>query len=326
MPNKPWRMFLLLLSVVLIALISGLIVKSMIMKELEHSLAAERLDLVRVITSDIGMIVQVGSFLTAGLVLVSILLLSRTRDDRSRKPATMLVGSREKAHEGPLSHKKDNGSTEAVKASLRHDELVLSVTAPEAAAPEDVPDEPMDPDDEDMQQNPGDADRITRIVKGLDDLARAQALRTSMQNQPLSLAAHLKDIMDKTQASVRDKVIAFDLECGPDIILSIDPECLEGIMVNLLDNAVKAVRKEGAIRVRGAVESDHMVIEVTDTGTGIRKKNVPHLFERFYRGSGNGIGLGLTIAQELAAACKGTIDVRTAWGKGSSFIVRIPVA
>ena len=168
--------------------------------------------------------------------------------------------------------------------------------------------------------------RITRIVKGLDDLAKAQALRISMQKQPVALAEHLSSIMEKTRAAVRDKDITFSMECGPDLMLSTDPGCLDGIMENLLDNAVKAVRKEGTVSVRVAAESEHVVFEVKDTGTGIRKKNVPHLYERFYRGSGNGIGLGLTIVQALVEACKGSIDVRTAWGKGSCFTVRIPMS
>jgi signal transduction histidine kinase len=326
--NKPWRLILILLSNALIAFVSGLIVKGMIIKDLDQHLSAERMDLVRVVTSDIGTIVQVGSFLTAGLVLVSVFLLSRTTDDRSRTRVKVSDStSREHAQEGsPVPHKKDRSSSGAIQADMRQDELAVRVAMVEEGSPEAMQEEPLDADDEDLQQIPGESDRITTIVKGLDALARAEALRTSMQKQPLALAAHLNKIIENTRASVRNKDITFTLECGPEIMLSIDPECLDGIVFNLLDNAIKAVKKEGTVAVRAVVENDQVVFEVRDTGTGIRKKNVPHLFERFYRGSGNGIGLGLTIVQALVDACRGTVAVRTAWGKGSSFIIRIPLS
>src|SRR6266496_3972207 len=155
MPNKPWRMFLVLLSVVLIALSSGLIVKSMILKALDQQLAAGRMDLARAVASDIGAIVQIGSFLTAGLVFASMLLLSRTRDERDRKPAQVSAGSsRKNMIKGlPSSHQKEVDSPDTVQESPPREELALSVAAAGGGTPEAVQDEPTDPDDEDMQQN-----------------------------------------------------------------------------------------------------------------------------------------------------------------------------
>jgi signal transduction histidine kinase len=180
------------------------------------------------------------------------------------------------------------------------------------------------PDDEDMRPLAGDADRITKIVKGMEELAKAQALRSSLHKQPLEVSQFLNTIIEMTRVSVPNKNVAFNLESESNLRLSTDPACLTGIMSHLLDNAAKAVKKDGTVTVSAAAEGDHVLIAVRDTGTGIRRKDIPHIFERFYRASGSGIGLGLTIVKELVDACGGTIEVETTRGKGSVVIVRIP--
>lgn len=191
--------------------------------------------------------------------------------------------------------------------------------------PETIPDDSTDADDEDMQPLAGDPDRISKIVKGLDALAKAQALRGALRKQPVELAPYLNNIVEKARESVHDKDITFNLECDSKLSQSVDPDCLAGIMTNLLSNAAKAVKKAGTVTVRAEVKGDHVVFAVEDTGTGIKRKNLPHIFERFYRGSGSGIGLGLTIVKALVDSCGGTIEVQTALGKGSMFTVRIPL-
>jgi len=113
--------------------------------------------------------------------------------------------------------------------------------------PEAIPDEPMELDDEDMQPLAGDPDRVTRIVKGLDALAKAQAFRSALRKQPIELAQFLNNSIEKTRASVSNKDVTFNLECRDGLKLSADPDCLTGIMAHLLDNAVKAVKQAGTV-------------------------------------------------------------------------------
>jgi signal transduction histidine kinase len=190
--------------------------------------------------------------------------------------------------------------------------------------PEPVPDDPLDADDEDMQPLAGDPDRISKIVKGLDGLAKAQALRSALQKQALELSPYLNNIIEMTRASCPDTQVTLKLECSNDLSMQADPECLTGIMTNLLDNAVKAVKHVGTVTVSASKKGDQIEFAIKDTGCGIRRKALPHIFERFYRGSGDGIGLGLTIVKELVDACEGTIAVQSTRGKGSVFSVCIP--
>ena len=123
-----------------------------------------------------------------------------------------------------------------------------------------------------------------------------------------------------------NKEIAFKLECRSDLRLSADSDCLSGIMAHLLDNAVKAMKHAGTVTISAARKKVHVVVTVEDTGAGISRKALPHIYERFYRGSGSGIGLGLAIVKELVDACGGTIAARSARGKGALFTANIPLS
>jgi signal transduction histidine kinase len=181
-----------------------------------------------------------------------------------------------------------------------------------------------DDGDEDMQPIPADADRIAKIVNGLDELEKAGVLARALKKEPLELRDCLNTILDAARERVRDRELTLTLECEHDLKLWADPLCLKGIVANLLDNAVKAVKNGGAVTVSAVAEGDHVVLKVRDTGTGISRKALPHIFERFYRGSGSGIGLGLAIVKELVDSCGGKIDVQTKRGEGSTISVRIP--
>lgn len=279
-----------------------------------------------------GIFVLVWSFLLAGPVLVLGILLSRKPAGLIGTPVRAAADSTEVLNAGmPVSEKAETAPSPETPDQEPEKEIPFQ-GGPELSIPADeeereaMPDDDLDAGDEDMQPIPGDADRITTIVKGLDELAKAQALRSSMRKQPIELAEYLHDIVEKARGSVQGKDVTFNLECESNLSLSADPVCLTGIMANLLDNAAKAVKKEGTVTVSAAAEGEHVIFAVRDTGTGIRRKDLPHIFEQYYRASGGGIGLGLTIVKELVDACGGKIEVQTERGKGSIFTVRIPLS
>lgn len=266
-------------------------------------------------TSRSGIVVLTGVFFVALLTLALVMLIARKQSRPVRKsvPGAPVVVT-EKTLAVPAPEKEMTPEGEPA--------LILAVATEEEPEPE--PDDALEADDEDMQPLAGDPDRISKIVKGLDGLAKAQALRNAMQKQPLELSAYLTTIIEKTRESCPDAGVTFSVECRNDLSMQADPECLTGIMTNLLDNAVKAVKREGTVTISASEKSDQIEFAVKDTGCGIRRKALPHIFERFYRGSGDGIGLGLTIVKELVDACSGTIAVQSSRGKGSVFTVDIP--
>ena len=131
----------------------------------------------------------------------------------------------------------------------------------------------------------------------------------------------------------QNKNIAFDFICATeccDIVIVTDEVKLKQVFTNLMNNALKYT-KRGYIRVRLAKEGGNIVFSVEDTGCGIRSENIPLIFKRFVRlkdsdvvGTRNGAGLGLAIAKSYVELLGGTIDVKSEYGKGSKFTVKLP--
>lgn len=266
-------------------------------------------------TSRIGFVVLINVFFVAvsALGLVTIISRKQTGSVRKSVPATAVSRSG-----------LNTGTPVAVQEEIAGVEPALSMADGTEEESASMPDDPLDEDDDDMHPLAGDSDRISKIVKGLDGLARAHALRGALQPQSLELSPYLNNIVEEARQSFPGSDVTFTVECGNGLSMTADPECLAGIMTNLLDNAAKAVKHNGTVTVSASEKGDLMEFAIRDTGCGIRRKALPHIFERFYRGSGDGIGLGLTIVKELVDACKGTIAVQSTRGKGTVFIVCIP--
>jgi signal transduction histidine kinase len=93
-----------------------------------------------------------------------------------------------------------------------------------------------------------------------------------------------------------------------------------------VDNAARAIKGSGTVTVTAGRTGSAAVFSVSDTGSGIRRAHLSHIYERFFRGSGAGIGMGLSIVKALVDASGGKIEVRTEAGKGTTFTVQLPEA
>jgi signal transduction histidine kinase len=121
------------------------------------------------------------------------------------------------------------------------------------------------------------------------------------------------------------------LDIGADVAARGDPVLLRQVLIGLLTNAFKNTPPPGAVTVRALRQGERQVlIEVSDTGTGIASDEVGRVFERFYRGAGSlekeGFGLGLSIARRMVDVMEGEMGVESKLGTGSTFWVRLPVA
>ncbi len=110
-----------------------------------------------------------------------------------------------------------------------------------------------------------------------------------------------------------------------------DADSLKQALVALLDNALKYTPHEGCISLSLTCEEDNAVVRISDTGIGILPKDIPHIFERFYRADSartcnpGGSGLGLAIVHSIVQAHQGHIEVESTPAKGSTFVVRLPI-
>ena len=166
--------------------------------------------------------------------------------------------------------------------------------------------------------------RLTTILNGLDDLTRAESSLLSLQRTQIELRPFLTALAARFDRMFAEKRAVLITDCPADLTLHADPDRLSQMIINLVGNAHKALPSGGRTCLVALRDKNRVVIQVSDNGSGISPTDLPHIFERFYKAGGNGLGLGLAITRELAAAHGAEIDVSSTPGKGSTFRISFP--
>lgn len=170
-----------------------------------------------------------------------------------------------------------------------------------------------------LQSLHDEAGRLRRMLDGVEELARAQATALALSREQVALRPLLAHVLERFERSTRAKAVSFGLECDGELSVLADPDKLSQVVLNVVDNAVKAVASGGSVRVRAHRRAEHVEIAIEDDGLGIAAADLPFVFERFYRRSEHGLGVGLAIAKELVEAHGGRVDVRSAPHQGTTF-------
>ena len=172
----------------------------------------------------------------------------------------------------------------------------------------------------------GEVDYLQRLAESLLTMARAEG-EQRIQKVELDLAQLLGDVVESLRWTAEAKGLRLAAELPPPLSIQGDADALIRLAVNLVDNAVRYTER-GEVRLSARAQGDWALIEVSDTGAGIPPEHLPHLFERFYRAeaarSPGGAGLGLAIADQIARAHGGRIEVDSALGVGTTFLVYLP--
>ncbi len=175
------------------------------------------------------------------------------------------------------------------------------------------------------------AKRMTTMIEDLVDAARLETGQLHLQLVPLDLPAYVCDLKDRLAGVVPAERVNIQTCTGLPPV-SADPDRLERILANLLDNALKYSPAGSPITVSFSLREDGVVTAVTDEGPGIPPEERAHLFERYYRARRareerqNGLGLGLYVAKGLVEAHGGRIWVESEVGRGSTFAFSLPRA
>jgi two-component system OmpR family sensor kinase len=175
-----------------------------------------------------------------------------------------------------------------------------------------------------MQRESG---RMTRLVTDLLTLTRIESGRGPAL-RPLPLDAWLAAALD--ELGLQDQGVTATRRFEPGIMVNIDPDALKQVVNNLAQNAMKYA--PGAEQHWSCfAEGTRTAFRVEDTGPGISGQDLPHIFERFYRGekardrAAGGSGLGLAIAKSIVEAHGGTIEAKSPPGGGATFTVWLPL-
>ncbi|MCL4491080.1 MAG: HAMP domain-containing histidine kinase [Nitrospirae bacterium] len=167
-------------------------------------------------------------------------------------------------------------------------------------------------------------DRLKSILEGIEDLFEAEASSLSLKLRDIGVKPFLMNITERFNVLFLEKGVHLTLQCDDGLMVRADPDRLSQIIINLLSNALKATEKGGQVLIKADRKDSEVCIKVGDTGIGIKKDDMPFIFERFYKGSPGGLGLGLPIVKELVEAHKGRIEVESEAGRGSTFTVLFP--
>jgi signal transduction histidine kinase len=178
------------------------------------------------------------------------------------------------------------------------------------------------------------AGRLRRLVDDLQELSRAEARQIPLSLQPVAPQRLVQDALEPLEGQFAEKGLELQIHLPEDLPpVIVDPTRAVQILTNLLVNALRYTPAPGKVELAVSREGDTMAFRVTDTGVGLTQEQRAHIFERFYRVDKSrsrafgGSGIGLTIAQSLAQAMGGEIQVASAGlGQGSSFTLTLPQA
>ena len=223
----------------------------------------------------------------------------------------------------PLAEAGGNTERQVAVLSDTAGELRNAVDAIQEELEEILEDE-APADNEHVQSIFEETDRLKKIIDSMEQLNRVQEITRLNRKEPLQVEPLLQGVMEATRQAVPDKDVTYNLECEAGLAMEGDPECIYAIIGNIVDNAEHAIKGSGSVTLTANRRNGMVVFSVKDTGPGIRRAHLSHIYERFFRGSGTGIGMGLAIAKELVDACGGNIEVQTAADKGTTFIVQMP--
>jgi len=165
-------------------------------------------------------------------------------------------------------------------------------------------------------------ERVQRIVRDLKDFARIG----EQEWQFADLHHGLDSTLNILRYEIKHKAEVVRVYGDLPVVWCV-PSMLNQVFLNLLVNAVHAIPAKGVITVRTRVESDHVCIDIADTGCGIAAEHLDHIFEPFFttKAAGKGTGLGLSLAQDIVARHHGRIRVSSVEGQGTTFTVELPL-
>ena len=196
---------------------------------------------------------------------------------------------------------------------------------------EAISDGVWEPTKERMQIFRNEVERLIKLVEQLKDLTEIETKDIGLEIKEFDLSQLIMDAVENYRYQFLNKNIELYSELESELFIDADKYRVSQIMINLLSNALKFTNPGGQVIVKSRKDGDKVYIEVSDTGVGISKEDIPYIFERLYRGDKSrsrktgGAGIGLTITKRLVEEHQGNITVESEEGKGSRFVITLPV-
>lgn len=176
------------------------------------------------------------------------------------------------------------------------------------------------------------SDRLNRLIGDILELSKIESRRVPLLFSPVELEGFVDKTLTLLEAEANRKGIQLHQKVESGLFVEADEDRLRQIIMNLLSNGINYTMEGGRVSIDiHALNDDLIRMKISDTGIGIPKKDLPRIFERFYRvdkarsRSSGGTGLGLSIVKHLVELHKGTITVESTVGVGTTFTIDLPV-
>jgi two-component system phosphate regulon sensor histidine kinase PhoR len=177
------------------------------------------------------------------------------------------------------------------------------------------------------------------LIGDILDLSKIESKQVPLHFTPIHMHSFINKTLNMVRAEAAKKGIVLQMRVDEQVYIEADEDRLHQILINLLSNGINYTPEGGKVEVKAEPvinpqqdsEYDIIRIAISDTGIGIPKKDLPRIFERFYRVDkarsrvSGGTGLGLSIVKHLVELHRGTIRVESQVGVGSRFIIKLPV-
>lgn len=180
------------------------------------------------------------------------------------------------------------------------------------------------------------SERLNRLIRDILELSKIESKRIAMEYSPIHLSTFFESLIEFMKPAADKKRISLQMQVPEELFMEGDEDKLRQIFTNLLSNAINYTQEGGRVQLIAREmhvkeHGDAVEFIVKDSGLGIPKKDIPRIFERFYRvnksrsRSSGGTGLGLSIVKHLVDLHHGSIKVESELGLGSSFIIELPL-
>lgn len=168
---------------------------------------------------------------------------------------------------------------------------------------------------------------MTKWVQGLNSINQLDKI--DEQDETISIIKYLEDIYETFYAETQASSLYFNVQIPKEEVFIVAQRSkFDMLFENLIFNAMKATPQNGTISILAWQDNKTLLIQISDTGWGISKDELTHIFKRFYIGKGNektGSSLGLDIVKNIVSEKKGHIFVKSKIGKGTTFTIELPI-
>jgi two-component system, OmpR family, sensor kinase len=172
-------------------------------------------------------------------------------------------------------------------------------------------------------------EKLSQIIENLLMISKFESKLIVFNMEKIDISGLFEEVINTFKILTEPKNIKINLDSEAHVFINGDLKQIKTLLINLLDNAIKYNKENGKIDIKISKDQENLIIRISDTGIGIPEKELPYIFDRYFRAIKTkkmiGAGLGLNISKSIIDAHNGRIDVRSKVNEGTQFEIILPL-